>query len=130
MCPDVDDVVLHAGLVRSLVRTLAARVEPAPEPADSVLRAARWRAARYGLAGQLWSVARRTLVPGEVAVSDLLGELRPDLEEHDEYDLVAALWSQLRSRGTSAARQRRVFAATGSMAAVVRSAMPVPAGCD
>lgn len=130
MCPDVDDVVLHAGLVRSLVRTLAARVEPAPELPDSVLRAARWRAARHGLAGQLWSAARRALVPGEVAVSDLLGELRRDLEEHDEYDLVAALWSRLRSRGTSAARQRRVFAATGSMAAVVRSAMPVPAGCD
>ncbi|HEY7049867.1 MAG TPA: glutamate--cysteine ligase [Jatrophihabitantaceae bacterium] len=127
MCPDVDDVVLHAGLVRSLVRTLAARVEPAPELPDSVLRAARWRAARYGLAGQLWSPARQALVPGEVVVSDLLAELRPDLEEHGEYDLVEALWSRLRSRGTSAARQRRVFAATGNLADVVRSAIPIPA---
>jgi len=132
MCPDVDDAVLHAGLVRSLVRTLGARVacgEPAPEFPDSVLRAARWRAARHGLAGRLWSVARQALVPGQVAVNDMLAELRPDLKEHDEFCVVEELWTRLQSRGTSAARQRRMFAATGSMAAVVRSAVQVTAGC-
>lgn len=131
MCPDVDDAVLHAGLVRSLVRTLGARVacgEPAPELRDSMLRAARWRAARHGVAGWLWSPARQALVPGSAAVSDLLAELRPDLEEHDEFCLVDELWTRLRARGTSAARQRRMFAATGSMAAVVRSAVQVTAG--
>jgi YbdK family carboxylate-amine ligase len=132
MCPDVDDVVLYAALVRSLVRTLGARVasgEPASDAADSVLRAARWRAARHGLAGRLWSPTRRTLVPGRAAVSDVLAELRPDLESHEEFELVEELWSQLQSRGTSAARQRRTFAATNSMLAVVGSAVQVTASC-
>lgn len=131
MCPDVDDVVLHAALVRSLVRSLGARVasgELAPGVPDSVLRAARWRAARYGLAGQVWSPARQALVPGQAAVNDVLAELRQDLEEHEEFCLVEQLWSQLQSRGTSAARQRRMFAATGSMTAVARSALQVTAG--
>jgi carboxylate-amine ligase len=131
MCPDVDDVVLHAALVRSLVRSLGARVasgELAPDVPDSVLRAARWRAARYGLAGQVWSPARQALVPGQAAVNDVLAELRHDLEEHEEFCLVEQLWSRLQSRGTSAARQRRMFAATGSMTAVARSALQVTAG--
>src|SRR5579875_973149 len=58
MCPELDDVVLHAGLTRSLVRVLAARVAagvPAAVVPDAVLRAARWRAARHGLGERLWS---------------------------------------------------------------------------
>ena len=45
VCTEVDDVVLHAGLVRSLVRVLADRVErgdPCPQPRPELLRAARW----------------------------------------------------------------------------------------
>jgi gamma-glutamyl:cysteine ligase YbdK (ATP-grasp superfamily) len=128
MCTEVDDAVLHAALVRSLVRSLAVRVargEPSPTVSDSVLRAARWRAARYGLAGRLWSPSRGALVPGAQAVTELLAELRSDLDEHDEYCLVEQLWAQLRSRGTAAARQRRMFAATGSLTAVLRWALQV-----
>jgi carboxylate-amine ligase len=133
VCTEVDDVLLHAALVRSLVRTLAVRVargEPAPILADSVLRAARWRAARYGLAGRLWSPVRAALVPGVAAVAELLTELHPDLDEHDELCLVEDLWTQLGSRGTSADRQRRMFGATGSMTAVVRWGLQVTAGND
>jgi hypothetical protein len=61
-------------------------------------------------------------------VNDVLAELRQDLEEHEEFCLVEQLWSRLQSRGTSAARQRRMFAATGSMTAVARSALQVTAG--
>ena len=60
VCTEVDDVVLHAALARSLVRVLAARAErgePCPQPRPELLRAARWRAARHGLDGQLFDVA-------------------------------------------------------------------------
>lgn len=123
MCTDIDDTVLYAGLVRSLVRTLdarAARGDAASAVADPVLRAARWRAARYGITGQLWSPTRSALVPADVAVDDLFAELRDDLDEHGEFCHLDALWARLRSRGTSAMRQRRMLAATGSMRAVVR----------
>ena len=66
VCTEVDDVVLHAALARSLVRTLAARAErgePCPQPRPELLRAARWRAARHGLDGQLFDVLQGELVP-------------------------------------------------------------------
>jgi carboxylate-amine ligase len=126
VCTEVEDVVLHAGLVRSLVRVLAARAAAgsvAPPVPDPVLRAARWRAARYGLGGTLWSAHRGTLVPAASAVDELWSELEPDLVQHGEAD---ALWSRLtdlRTRGTSATRQRRVYASTGSLQQVVRDAV-------
>lgn len=123
VCTDIADTVLYAGLARSLVRTLGRRAERGDPPsrvADAVLWAARWRAARYGITGQLWSPTRSTLVPASVAVDDLIAELRDDLDEHGEFCHLDALWARLRSRGTSAARQRRMLAATGSMRAVVR----------
>jgi glutamate---cysteine ligase / carboxylate-amine ligase len=118
MCPDVDDVILFAALCRSLVRTMAARVEqgaPAPEPADAVLRAARWRAARYGFGEQLWSPERSVLAPGEAVIAELFAAVSADLRLHGEHEFVAALLDQVRTRGTSAVRQRRVFAETGSL---------------
>src|SRR5215210_6554956 len=57
VCTALDDVVLHAALVRSLVRVLAGRAErgePCPDPRPELLRAARWRAALHGLSGQLF----------------------------------------------------------------------------
>ena len=126
VCTDVDDAVLLAGLVRSLVRTLAARVTagtPPPELPDAVLRAARWRAARYGLGERLWSPTRAQLVPAEAVVDDLATELRPDLEAHGEYGLVTELLDQVRRRGTSAGRQRAILDRTGDLMAVTRDAV-------
>ena len=128
VCTDLDDAILYAGLVRSLVRTLGARAgEPVVEVSDAVLRAARWRAARHGLTGQLWSFARGTLVPAGVAIGDLLDELRPDLEQHGEDALIDQLLGKLRRSGNSAARQRQVFAATGSLVDVARWAAELTA---
>jgi YbdK family carboxylate-amine ligase len=126
MCPDVDDVILFAALCRSLVRTMAGRVArgvPAPEPADAVLRAARWRAARYGFGGQLWSPERSALVPGEAVLAELFAAVSADLRAHGELNLVEQLLDQVRDRGTSAARQRRVFAETGSLQQVTDDAL-------
>jgi YbdK family carboxylate-amine ligase len=116
VCTEVDDVVLHAALVRSLVRVLAARAEreePGPRPRSELLRAARWRAALHGLDGQLFDVVRCELVPARVAVRRLLSELRNDLEDHDEWTSVVEMVERLFERGTSASRQRRTWLRTG-----------------
>jgi len=116
VCTEVDDVVLHAGLARSLVRVLAARAErgePCPDLRPELLRAARWRAARHGLDGQLFDVMRCELLPARTAVRRLLLELQQDLRDHDEWDVAVELTERLFERGTSAARQRRTWQHTG-----------------
>jgi len=135
VCTEVDDVVLHAALVRSLVRVLAgraARDEPCPRPRAELLRAARWRAARHGLEGELFDAVTRELVPARVAVRRLLGELRDDLRDHDEWDVVVELVERLFVRGTSATRQRRTWLRTGDWrevaAGIVREGTALESG--
>jgi YbdK family carboxylate-amine ligase len=135
VCTEVDDVVLHAALVRSLVRALAGRVEggePCPRPRAELLRAARWRAARYGLEGQLFDPLMCELVPARVAVRRLLAELEDDLRGHDEWSAVVELVERLFVRGTSASRQRRTWLRTGDWrqvaAGIVREGTALESG--
>jgi carboxylate-amine ligase len=117
VCTEVDDVVLHAALVRSLVRVLADRAgrgEPCPRPRAELLRAARWRAARYGLDGGLFDPVLGDLVPARVAVRRLLAELQGDLRDHDEWGVVVDMVERLFERGTSSARQRTTWLRTGN----------------
>jgi YbdK family carboxylate-amine ligase len=117
----LDDVVLHAALARSLVRVLAGRAErgePCPEVRPELLRAARWRAAKDGLGGELFDPVRGEPVPAQVAVDRLVGELADDLRAHGEEDDVDRLLGRLAERGTSAVRQRRTWQATGDPRAV------------
>ena len=116
VCTDVDDAVLHAALVRSLVRVLAARAErgePCPQPRPELLRAARWRAARHGIGGQLFDPVLCSLVDAPLAVRRLLAELEDDLRGRDEWTEVSELVTGLFARGTSAARQRQIWLRTG-----------------
>ncbi|HZB20622.1 MAG TPA: glutamate--cysteine ligase [Blastococcus sp.] len=113
VCTEVDDVVLHAALVRSLVRVLADRTDPCPRPRPELLRAARWRAARHGLDEGLFDPVRGDLLPARVAVRRLLTELREDLRDHDEWDVVVDMVERLFERGTSSSRQRRTWLRTG-----------------
>ena len=116
VCTDVDDAVLHAALVRSLVRVLASRAErgePCPQPRPELLRAARWRAARDGLGGDLFDPVLGSAVDARLAVRRLLAELEADLRSRDEWTEVSDLVSRLFARGTSAARQRRIWLCTG-----------------
>jgi carboxylate-amine ligase len=122
VCTEVDDVVLHAALVRSLVRVLAersAREEPCPRPRAELLRAARWRASRYGLSDRLFDPVSCELVPARLAVRRLLSELRADLAAHQEWAVVVDLVERLFERGTSASRQRRTWLRSGSRRAIV-----------
>ena len=96
------------------MRVLAARHDagkPCPQPRPELLRAARWRAARHGIAGQLFDPVVGNLVDARLAVRRLLAELEHDLRDHDEWteiELVSRLFS-----GTSAMRQRTTWLRTG-----------------
>nr|BFE66398.1 glutamate--cysteine ligase [Dactylosporangium thailandense] len=109
-CPDLDDVVLLAALARALV-TVAAEEDdagrPLPEAPQVLLRAATWRAARSGLGGHLVDPTTRSAVPAGVRIDALLQHVRPALEARDEWDTALELLAALRSRGTSAHRQRQ-----------------------
>ena len=118
VCTDLDAAVLHAALVRSLVRVLADRDGPVPEVRPELLRAARWRAARDGLGGELFDPVRGEPVGAREAVGALVAELADDLRAHGEEDDVAAMLARLWRRGTSAARQRATWAATRDPRAV------------
>ncbi|HJQ44551.1 MAG TPA: glutamate--cysteine ligase [Jatrophihabitantaceae bacterium] len=130
VCTDIEDAVLFAALTRSLTRTIGARLdsdEPQSMPPDAVLRAARWRAARFGMDEQLWSPARGALVPANVALDDLATELDRDLNEHGEQVIVTDLIARLRARGTSAARQRAAFRSHSDLRRVTGEAVRLTA---
>ena len=130
VCADVRDVLLLAAVTRSLVRMLGARIAAGGVESmlpDRSVRAACWHAARYGTTGTLWSPSRRNLVPAMTALADLMAELRPFLVEHGERGLVEELWTRRVRVGGPAARQRQVFAATGSLSEVVRDGVELTA---
>ncbi len=112
VCLTVDDAVAVAGLVRALVRTCHAAVledTPPPRPRAELLRMATWRAARYGLDGDLVDVVGERSLSAADMLDTLLDLIRPALDEHDEWDVVSGLVHQVVQRGTGAARQRRAF---------------------
>jgi carboxylate-amine ligase len=124
VCTDIDDAVLHAGLVRSLVRTLARDLaSDVPELSDATIVAARWRAARYGIRGELCDPLSGAIMPAPLVIRRLLAQLEPDLRAHDEFDVIDDLMSRLLSRGTSADLQRAEFARSRDLRHVVRSAV-------
>ncbi|CAI7980033.1 putative glutamate--cysteine ligase 2-2 [Frankia sp. Hr75.2] len=115
-CPDVDNVILIAGLFRALVCRAIEAVEagaPAPPPRAELLRAATWRAARSGIEGDLVDLSGTGSMPAEELLRRLLTEVRPDLEKVGDWDLVRDLAEAAVGRGSAASRQRRAFARRG-----------------
>jgi carboxylate-amine ligase len=115
-CPDVDNVILIAGLFRALVCRAIEEIESgkqAPPPRAELLRAATWRAARSGLEGDLVDILGAGPVPARAMLRRLLEEVRPQLERFDDWELVDNLAEQAAGRGSSAQRQRRAFARRG-----------------
>lgn len=122
-CPDVDNVVLIAGLFRALVRRerddVLAGVPAIRRPAP-LLRAAMWRAARSGLEGDLLDVPRSPRpVPAATAVHALVNELEPYLEGTGDGEEVRSLTERALASGSSAAAQRRAYQRRGRLADVV-----------
>jgi carboxylate-amine ligase len=122
VCMSVDEAVMVAGLVRALARTAYAEAErdkPFEQSRPELLRAAKWRAARYGLDADLIDVAQKRAVPALELVEKLLVFLRPTLEEDGEWEEVRALVRQTTERGNGAARQRAAYARAGRYEDVV-----------
>ncbi|WP_141014201.1 carboxylate-amine ligase [Nocardioides sambongensis] len=120
VCTDLDDALLVAALVRGLVATAADGALTTDERWRSdLLRAANWRASRYGLSGQLVHPIRMELAPARAVVEDLVHRIRPALGEAGDDGAVADLMERLLARGGGATRQRRVRESRGTLEAVV-----------
>jgi len=119
----VDDVVLIAGLFRALVARARADTDAEVAPSTArheLLRAAGWRAARSGLEGDLVDlVGGPTLVAPARLVGQLVTQLRPQLEEADDWEQVLELSQAALARGSAAARQRRTYGRRGELIDVV-----------
>ncbi|MBW3605608.1 MAG: carboxylate--amine ligase/circularly permuted type 2 ATP-grasp protein [Actinobacteria bacterium] len=122
-CPDVDDIVLLAGLYRALVlreRDAVAARRPLVRVRGPVLRATTWRAARSGLEGELVDLTDFARpVPARDAVRSLVDSLRAQLEVHDDWAQISELADRAVRRGSAAFWQRRVYARRERYADVV-----------
>ena len=134
-CPDVEDVVLIAGLFRALVAR--ARVDldagrPLPDSRHELLRASSWRAARSGLEGDLVDLEgdKPQLVAPQLSIGRLVHELRPYLEEVGDWEQVLALSEATLTTGSAAARQRRTFGRRGELFDVVDALIARTQGRD
>jgi len=118
----VDDTVTIAGLTRALARRCHRDVtedRPSPAPRPELLRAAAWRAARYGLEGSLVDVDACRSRPAAEVVEQFLAFLQPTLEDSGDGADVRAGVARIQRDGTGAARQRARYATTGRLADVV-----------
>ena len=130
-CPSVDTIVLIAGLFRALVERAADAVRagvPPTEISPVLGRAALWRAARSGLEGQLVDVTKPESSPAAEVVTELVGSLRPQLEDNGDWDIVSELTRQVLIAGTSSARQRRALRRRGRLTDVVDQLVAETAG--
>jgi len=121
-CTTVDEAVLQAGLTRALARTCrdaVLRGEPVAPVRTELIRGAKWRAARYGLADHLADVVAVRAMPAAELLAAFLDHLRPALEEEGDADEVSALLDAALERGSGADRQRRAFARRRRLADVV-----------
>ncbi len=125
VCTEVDDAVLVALLARALVSTEAdawGAGHPdrlGPGWRADLLKAATWRAARYGAPGPLVHPERLELAPTRQVVGALMAHVEPALDEAGDLELVGELFEQLLARGNGAVRQRSTWESAGSLEAVV-----------
>lgn len=116
----VDEAVLHAALVRALVRTALTdltRGREAPLIGDQVCAAATWAAARYGLDGPGVHPVEERAVPATRLLREMLDRIRPALEASGDLARVRAVLDRLARHGSGAVRQRA--AAADGLEAVV-----------
>jgi carboxylate-amine ligase len=122
VCPTVADTVLIAGLIRALVTTVIEDIRagvPALEVRDCLLTAAHWHAAHQGLDDTLLDPRQGRTRPAWECVDELVAFAEPGLRRHGDRPLILREVARLRTRGTGAARQRRVHRRTGDIHAVL-----------
>ena len=105
VCPAADDAVTIAGLARALVCSAVRDDQPPLPMRTELLRAARWRAARWGMDGDLLDPQNGELVPAW----DLVDRTLDSLDLGDDHDLLADGLAAIRERGTGARLQREAY---------------------
>lgn len=121
-CMTVDETVMIVGLIRAIVQTCYARIErnePAPDVRPEILRAAHWRAARYGIERELVDVVERRSLPATAIIEELLSTLRPALEAEQSWDEIEGKVRETLGRGNGASRQRNSYQQHKRLEAVV-----------
>lgn len=130
VCLRPEDAAALAVLIRALVETAASAWRAGSPPDDvstAVLRAASWRASRYGTDGMLVSPVTRTLIASADAVRELLSHVDGGFAGPDEQALVARQLNDILRRGNGALEQRS-SAAAGSLEDAVRLAADASQG--
>ena len=121
-CLTVDEAVTVAGVVRALVRRcyeLFLQHEAVPPIPTEIVRVACWRAARYGLEGELLEAATGRLLPAHELIHKMLDFVRPALEAEGDWQRVSSGITRLLHIGNGAMRQREVYKQTGNTRDVV-----------
>lgn len=127
VCVDPQDAVVIAALARGLVSTAAqewAANLPVGPVRSELLRAATWRAARWGAEQDLVEVRTAEVVPAWELIGRLVDWVTPALKEHGDRERVDTGLAAIRRRGTGARTQRQAYAATGFVG--VADAVTVP----
>ena len=119
-CTDVDHALVVAALARALVETLADGASSDLQPRSDLLRAAWWRAARYGLSGDLVHPQTWELVPARRGAEGAWSSgWRTPWPQAGDTDRVNDGLARLASAGTGARQQRQAFERTGDLHGVV-----------
>lgn len=116
---DLEDVGLLSALVRGLVETAVdGWPEGLPRWRTEELRAARWRASRYGLSDHLLDPVTHALRPAREVVSRLVELVSARLEVDGDLDRATRGVDRVLG-GTGSTRQRAAYERTGSLQGVV-----------
>jgi carboxylate-amine ligase len=118
ICTEVEDAVLVVALTRALVETLAAE-DPATPVRSDLLRAAVWRASRYGVSGPLVHPVSWDLVPAAEAVRALVEHVGDALAAAGDSRLVEDGLERLSATGNGARRQRAAAERSDDLRGVV-----------
>ncbi|MDE3001913.1 MAG: carboxylate-amine ligase [Gemmatimonadota bacterium] len=122
ICTRIDEAVCIAAIIQALVAKLwklrhdnmTFRVYPL-----SLIEENKWRAVRYGVAGNLLDLGKETERPARELLEELIGwfldDVLDDLGSRAEVEYAHTIFE----RGTSADRQLAVFEETGDLKAVV-----------
>lgn len=122
VCMTVSETVMVAGLIRALVRTCYDQVMrniPYPTVSNDVIRAAHWRAARYGLDKELVDTQHMRSVPAHQLIEQMLEFLRPALEAENDWELVSTRARHILQTGNGATKQREIYKRSGRLEDVV-----------
>jgi carboxylate-amine ligase len=121
VCADTEDAATIAALIRAMVSTAAADAAAgveAPAIRSDLLRAATWRAARWGMEDQLVDPLTGELTGAWEQVDEMVDQVTAALKETGDETLVREGLARIRERGTGA-RQQRDAHREGGFGAVV-----------